>query len=214
MIKKKYRAILICLLLISITTYWIINKSPKETLPVFTAEFFPGYLSDKSKRVNTHYIQDFSFKNQLNQTITQTILENKITVVSFFYANCTLVCPTIIRKLHTVQENILDNDNIQILSITITPSIDSPEVLNMYAKENQIEPDKWHLLTGNIDATIKIARESFFALTANKNKWNQNIHSETLFLVDFKKQIRGVYNATQKNDIKNLLADIYLLSKK
>ena len=215
MIKKKYIAIILCIVIIGcITTYWTINTSSKETLPIFTAEFFPGYLSDNSKNMNTHFIQDFSFKNQLNQRVTQKILDDKITVVSFFYANCTLVCPTIIRKLQTVQKNILDKNNIQILSITITPSVDTPAVLKSYANENHIHPDKWQLLTGNIEDTVRFARESFFGLTPDQNKWNQNIHSETLFLVDSNKQIRGIYNATQTNDIKNLIADIYLLSKK
>ena len=92
MIKKKYIAIILCIVIIGcITTYWTINTSPKETLPIFTAEFFPGYLSDNSKNMNTHFIQDFSFKNQLNQRVTQKILDDKITVVSFFYANCTFL---------------------------------------------------------------------------------------------------------------------------
>lgn len=193
---------------------WELKLNKQDSLPIFNAEFFPAYLRADQGYEKQHFIQPFSFKNQLNQNVNAAIFDDKVTVVSFFYANCTLVCPTIIRKLKTVQSAILDKSDVQILSITITPTIDTPEVLNMYAKENNIQPDKWQLLTGNMNDIIEFARNSFFVLTSDKNRWNQNIHSETLFLVDLNKQIRGVYNATQRKDIENLLADIYSLSKK
>ena len=93
------------------------------------------------------------------------------------------------------------------------PWADSVSVLKEYASRNKINIDKWHLLTGN-DIKIKwLGRKSYFAekSLSEKKAIDDFLHTENAVLVDKQSRIRGVYNATQKEDITRLIADIRIL---
>jgi protein SCO1/2 len=185
--------------------------APKqEQLPYYTsADFTPRWL--KNENADTiHRIPDFSFTDQLGKTVSLKTFDNKITVVDFFFTSCPGICKKLTKNLSTVQETFRQDDNVLILSHSVTPEHDSVALLQAYAQFNHIDSRKWKLVTGNKSQIYKIARNAYFADEDLGFKQDSTtfLHTENVLLIDKQHHIRGIYKGTIPSEIENLIMDI------
>ena len=130
------------------------KPTPKEsrvaTLPYYSdATFTPNWFSAGNDELKDfHKIPDFSFTNQEGETVTEKTFENKIYVVDFFFTSCPGICPKMTENMGLVQKAFLEDDDVLILSHSVTPVADSVSVLKRYAIEKEVDSKKWHLVTG------------------------------------------------------------------
>jgi len=117
--------------------------------------------------------------------------------------------------MRALQEEFKDDDDVLLLSHSVTPVKDSVPVLKEYAIENQVDAKKWNLVTGNKKAIYDIARKSYFADEDFVKTQDENafIHTENFVLIDQKGRIRGVYNGTLAVETERILRHIKLLKK-
>ena len=102
-----------------------------------------------------------------------------------------------------------ENDDVLILSHSVDPKVDNIERLQKYASINNINNEKWFLLTGPIEETIRMAQLGYFAIASIANHdENSLIHTENVILIDKNRQIRGIYNGTSTLEISYLIDDI------
>ena len=112
-----------------------------------------------------------------------------------------------------IQDEFIDNDNIKLLSLSVTPEIDNVKVLKEYAVQKGVNDSKWNITTGSKKHIYELARKSYFAVVDQGDGGLQDfIHTPNFILVDTKKQIRGIYDGTEDNEISRLINDVYLLS--
>jgi protein SCO1/2 len=113
-----------------------------------------------------------------------------------------------------LQSEFLKNDEVMLLSLSVTPQIDSIAVLRKYATEKGIIDSKWNVTTGNKKHIYELARKSYFAVVAQGDGGLQDfIHTPNFILVDKNKQIRGMYDGTDDEEIIRLVKDIKKLTK-
>lgn len=137
-------------------------------------------------------VPDFSFTNQYGETITNEDFLGKVYVVEFFFTTCPTICPIMNRNLVEVQNHFKDFENFGVASFTITPEIDTPEVLKAYADHYGITNPNWHLLTGDEDAIYKLANEGFNLYTAKDETVEGGFeHSGNFALIDKEGFIRS-----------------------
>ena len=188
-----------------------------ETLPFYnTATFEAEWIKKEDPNYNKiHKIAPFSLLNQLGDTITNQSLKNSIYVTNFFFTTCSGICPKMTNNLEKLQQKYKDNDKIKLLSLSVTPWIDSVAVLKQYGINHNINASKWYLLTGPKEAIYTLARKSFFAeKTLGLQKSNDEfLHTESMLLIDTQGRIRGIYNATQVVDLERISEDIEVLIK-
>jgi protein SCO1/2 len=112
-----------------------------------------------------------------------------------------------------LQETFLHDASLVLLSFTVTPEIDTKDVLTAYAEANQVNARKWHLLTGSREEIYTLARSSYFAEKENVTDREAAgfLHTEHFILVDRQLHIRGIYNGTLELEIQRLIDDIRLL---
>ncbi len=187
------------------------------TLPFFnTAMLTPEWIPENDQEYNNiHKIADFSFINQNGVEVTNNTYKDKIYVADFFFVTCPGICPVLEKNMSILQEKYLNDKEVLLLSHTVMPTKDSVSVLKEYAIENEIDSNKWNLVTGNKEELYDIARTSYFAdedfvKTQDKDAFN---HTENFILVDKKGRIRGVYNGTIKLEVQRLIRHIDLLKK-
>lgn len=172
-------------------------------------------------------VPDFEFINQEGKTITNKTYENKVYVVEFFFSTCPTICPLMNQKMLTIQDSFFGNPEFGIASISITPEIDSPEILKKYAKINGITHKNWHLLTGQSEDIVYALSNKGFKLFAGKGDDSHAgfEHSGLFALVDKDGYIRSrkdefgnpimYYRALEEqtftDQIKELKEDIELL---
>ncbi|SFZ89888.1 protein SCO1/2 [Flaviramulus basaltis] len=161
-----------------------------------------------------HKIADFSLINQNGKTITQEDYKNKIYVADFFFTTCQTICPIMTGHMAEIQEKIINDDEVMLLSHSVTPKIDSVAQLKRYAKLKGVNDSKWNLVTGDKKQIYDLARKSYLAVKDNEYGGEFDmIHTENFMLIDKKRQIRGFYDGTNAEDIDRLLEDIKILKK-
>lgn len=214
---KKYRIFFIVLLILSaiILTLFYFALKPKKMLKVYNpADVNPEMVDTTVQYIKRdHTIEDFSFTNQNGKTITQKDYEGKIYVADFFFTTCPSICVPMGENMAWLQEQIKNNPKVMLLSHTVTPDIDTPEVLKAYALKKGVIDSKWNLVTGKKEAIYYIARKSYLAVkTTDSSELYDMVHTENFVLVDAKRRIRGFYDGTNLEEVKRLLEDIKFLS--
>ncbi|MGJ8743342.1 SCO family protein [Polaribacter sp.] len=131
-------------------------------------------------------VPDFEFTDQHGNTISNKSYQGKVYVVEFFFSTCPSICPIMNKKMVTIQDKFSKNDNFGIASISITPEIDTEEILKEYADNNKITHKNWHLLTGKSQDIVYALANKGFKLYAGKGDEDHGgfEHSGLFALVD------------------------------
>jgi protein SCO1/2 len=188
---------------------------PKKTLPIYNPAMVNPELVDSTVQhvAKYHTIAPFSFVNQNGKTITEKDYEGKIYVADFFFTTCGSICPKMTTNLAVVQQAVLNNPKVLLLSHTVFPETDTVSVLKKYAIKNGVLDHKWNLVTGDKKEIYTMARKSYLAVKMGKpSELYDMVHTENFVLVDEQKRVRGFYDGTKKEEIDRLLEDIEFLS--
>lgn len=213
---KQFKFFGIVLLILSVIIVSIIYSilTPKRVLPIYQPSMVNQELVDSTiqHQKKYHSIANFSLLNQNGKTITQDDYNDKIYVADFFFTTCKTICPIMTDHMYEIQKEILNDDEVMLLSHSVTPKIDSVAQLKRYAKKKGVNDNKWNLVTGDKKQIYQLARKSYLAVKTNGNGDEFDmIHTENFMLIDKKRQIRGFYDGTKPEDIENLLEDIKVL---
>ncbi len=214
---KKYRIFIGIFMIFSIITLYLFYGAlkPSKSLPIFNPSDVNPELVDSTVQYISKYhtIADFSFTNQNGKTITQKDYEGKIYVADFFFTTCGSICPKMTANLFDVQEAIINNPKVMLLSHTVFPEVDTVAALKAYAFKYGVEDRKWNLVTGDKKEIYTMARKSYLAVKLGKpEELYDMVHTENFVLVDAKRRVRGFYDGTKKEDIQKLIEDINFLS--
>jgi len=197
---------------ISVSLFYSILK-PVERLPIYQPASVNSELVDSTivHKINYHKISDFSLTNQNGEIVTQSKYDNKIYVADFFFTTCQSICPIMTKNMKDIQDKLIKDSEILLLSHTVFPEIDSVEVLKKYAVKNEVIDSKWDLVTGDKKEIYDLARKSYLAAKDNNFGEYEMIHTENFVLIDKNRQIRGFYDGTNKEEIDRLYKDIKIL---
>ena len=210
---KKFAIVLFILSVIIVYSIYSLYK-PEESLPVFQPDMVNAELVDSTVQYvrKYHTVKDFELINQNGDTITQDFYEDKIYVADFFFTTCLTICPVMTDHMLEIQQKIKDDPEVLLLSHTVFPKTDSVPVLKAYAEEKGVIDEKWNLVTGNKKHIYNLARKSYLASKSNGDGGPYDmIHTENFVLVDKEKRIRGFYDGTDAEAIKDLMHDIKVL---
>lgn len=190
---------------------------PKRQLPIYNPSQLDRRLVDESiqRKGTGHRTLPFKLVNQYGDTITEKNVEDKIFVADFFFTTCPSICRDMAVEKRRLQNVFKDDDQIMILSHTVTPEMDSVPVMYEYAQMQGAIKGKWELLTGDKPQIYQLARQSYFAVLDEGGNGDESdfIHTENFVLVDPNKRIRGFYDGTSKEDVDLLIADIAILKE-
>ena len=152
-------------------------------------------------------IPAFSFIDSHGDEINRRNLDGKVWVADFIFTTCTMACPVMTGNMNIIHKEFRNNNDVRIVSISVYPEYDTPEVLAEYASRYDANTDRWHFLTGPEKDVKELIKNGF-----KMGDFEDIIfHSERFALVDKKGQIRGYYSGMQTDDMKNLKKDINIL---
>ena len=171
-------------------------------------------------------IDDFSFINQDNDTITKDSLLGSIYVASFFFTSCPTICPIMTRNMSYLQDQLSVYPNVRFLSHTVDPDNDTPEKLSDYVnlmqqKNISIDLSNWDFVTGDKDKLYESAANYFVNASIDSLAPGGFLHSEYFILIDKQGRVRsgidingnvvGAYDGTNEVQMKDLINDINVL---
>lgn len=150
----------------------------------------------------------FKYQTQNGDTLSSDSLKGYLYVADFIYTSCGSICPDLSQKMSEVQLNFKDNARVKLVSFSIDPQNDSLPVLKDYAARFGAIKNKWYFLRGEEHTVWNMAEQGFkLPVVANdtaSNVMNKFIHTGRIVLVDEKGQVRGMYNALQRDEMDSL----------
>lgn len=136
-------------------------------------------------------------------------LSGKVWVADFIFTTCHGPCPRMTAQLKKIQDQVKDLTDVELISFTVDPATDTPEVLAEYAQRFHADPEHWHFLTGSQSDLQKLSYDTFrLGDTGSKLE-----HSTRFVLIDRKSRIRGYYDTTDASAIQQVVDDIAKLRK-
>ena len=108
------------------------------------------YQAYQAYRLREHF-PNVALVTQDNKTIHfyDDVIKGRIVMIQFMFANCEEFCPRITPNLVKVQKELQKRgaSEVTMVSITVDPARDTPEVLKEYAEKFHVQPG-WQFLTG------------------------------------------------------------------
>ena len=212
----RFRLFFIVLLALSCVIIVLMYQAlkPEKRLPVYQPSMVNPELVDSTLVYvkKYHSIADFKLINQNGDTISQADYADKIYIADFFFTTCPTICPVMTANMADIQQIIKGDDEVMLLSHSVTPEIDSVPQLKKYALEKGVIDAKWNLVTGDKKQIYELARKSYLAvLTDGDGGPYDMIHTENFILVDKERRIRGFYDGTSSDEVAQLLEDLKVL---
>jgi protein SCO1/2 len=138
-------------------------------------------------------VPDFELTDQNSKKITNKDMLGKVYLVEFFFSRCPTICPIMNTNMRAIEEEI-NNPDFGIISITIDPENDTPELLKEHAKRIGVKSPNWHFLTGDRTYIGDLADKFNIYVGDEEDKSESLNHSGMIALVDKDGNIRCRYN--------------------
>ncbi|MBS4190912.1 SCO family protein [Bacillus sp. FJAT-49705] len=159
-------------------------------------------------------IADFTYTDNNNETFGLADLKGKVWVADFIYTNCPTVCLPMTFNMAKLQELAKKEkiENIEFVSFSVDPALDSPEVLTKYAKEFNVDFKNWHFLTGYKQEEIeKFAMDNFKTIVKKPENDPDVIHQTYFYLVNQEGKIMKMYSGDKETPYDEIIKDIKTL---
>jgi protein SCO1/2 len=147
-------------------------------------------------------LPSFTLTDQGGRPFSSDDLSGRVALIDFIYTSCADSCPLLSANMRQVQQALkadgLLASRVMLLSLSIDPERDRPEVLRTYAERFGAEPEGWKFLTGSADTIgevgqgLKLGRA--IPLPPSPTQPVVNLaHSNRFVLVDGSGQVRAYY---------------------
>ncbi|MEH7176557.1 SCO family protein [Neobacillus vireti] len=159
-------------------------------------------------------VNDFTAVTEENKPFEKKDLDGKIWLADFIFTNCADVCPPMTANMTKLQKMVADEDlkNVEFVSFSVDPTVDTPEVLSAYAKNFGLDTTNWTFLTGYTQEFIETyARETFKTLVKKPQEGNQVIHQTYFFLVGPDGKVKKIYDGYKEVPYDDMMKDMKAL---
>jgi protein SCO1/2 len=163
-------------------------------------------------------VPEFSLRSSTGQPLSQANLSGRIWIADFMFTHCPSICPTLSAHMAKLQSALTRQGlDVRLVSFTVDPVNDTPEVLRAYGERFHADPSRWLFVTGERDALYRLIGDGFHLAVAERSPGANSdgegliTHSDRFVLVDGDLRIRGYYHGTEAESVQQLLNDVHRL---
>lgn len=159
-------------------------------------------------------VADFEFTTQDNEKLSLNDLKGEWWIADFIFTKCTTVCLPMSTNIANLQMKLKEeNLNAQLVSFTVDPDFDTPEVLKEYAEAYGADLSNWSFLTGYDFDTIKELSEESFRSEIQENPGSDQItHGVRFFLVNPEGEVVKNYYGIDRKEVDAIIDDLKKVS--
>ena len=142
-------------------------------------------------------VTDFKLTDQDGKKLEAQDLRGEIWVATFIFTHCAGTCPLITQQMKQLDAELNDLPGVKLISFSMDPDNDTPEVLSKYMKAQGVDMPRWKFLTGPKSEMYRLTRDDFKLVVDDKQGTPSEpiIHSSKIVLVDAQGFIRGRFDA-------------------
>ena len=129
-------------------------------------------------------------------------------IADFVYTRCAGPCPMLTANMAGLQKRL--PKSVGLLSLTVDPDHDEPEVLTLYARKFKADPQRWFFLAGDKSELIRLVRDGFLlpiVESATATPGERFAHSTKFVLIDADARVRGWYDGEDPKELARLESD-------
>ena len=158
----------------------------------------------------------FSLTERSGEIVEAVDLQGKVWVVDFIFTHCAGPCPIMSSRMARLQKLLQGSSDIRLVSVSVDPERDSPEVLSEYAGRFGADDETWLFLTGEKSSIYRLIKKGFM-LAVDEGFDVQGdgpgiiTHSVRFVLVDQQGRIRAYYDGTETETPERVYSDIQTL---
>jgi len=157
-------------------------------------------------------VPGFRLVDQLGAPFTDASMRGHVSVVDFVFTRCTSSCPRLTARMADIQSRLArDRSDVRLVSFSVDPENDTPQVLSRYAAQSHADPARWSFVTGGVDDVAKAVVVGFKMSAAKIAKGADDydvVHGEWFVLVDRRGNLRGYYPTGTEDEVGALLRDV------
>jgi protein SCO1/2 len=158
-------------------------------------------------------VPEFSLIERTGKKISLKELRGGIWIADFIYTSCTDTCPLQTAEMAKLQNELLNEPGLKLVSFSVDPEKDTPPVLTRYANQFNADRERWLFLTGEKKQVTELVQNGFhLSATSASNEPDLILHSPRLVLVDRQGEIRGYYDSRDQAALRRLRTDLRRLT--
>ena len=156
-------------------------------------------------------VPDFAFTDQTGAPVRAADLAGQVLVANFIFTRCPTVCPATSLKMQRIGERLAGVDGVRLVSFSVDPEHDTPEVLARFAARFKADPARWRFLTGPATDVRRAVEEGFLIALDRRGELPDGtpdiVHGVHFVLVDRELRIRGYYDSDERSRLDQLVTD-------
>jgi protein SCO1/2 len=134
------------------------------------------------------------------------------TVVDFIFTSCKASCPRLTARMAELQGRLAkEGSATKLVSISVDPENDTPDVLAKYAGDTHADPARWSFVTGPSGDVESVVVKGFKVAATREAKGagdTEVVHGDWFVVVDAKGDIRGYYPTSTDEEVDALWRDL------
>jgi protein SCO1/2 len=160
-------------------------------------------------------LPEFSLVDQDSEAFTRDSMKGDLWVSAFVFTHCKSTCPRLTAHMKGLQTRLSDVPSANLMSVSVDPRNDTPDVIKAYMAENGLDEHNWRFVTGDEQAVRDLVVDGFKVGLGDDESQaagaDDIMHSNSFVLVDAEAQVRGYYRANN-DGIADLERDIRALA--
>lgn len=169
------------------------------------------YAADAAKAVALpHYgrVPAFVLTDQTGHPVSQETLRGAVWIADFIFTRCAGQCPMMSEQMSRLAQAFQEEPSLVLVSFTVDPAHDTPEILARYAAAHAARPAQWRFLTGDLQTITRLSQAGFQLAFSDEGTAEEPItHSRRFVLVDRQGVLRGSYDAGEAEAMARLRRD-------
>jgi cytochrome oxidase Cu insertion factor (SCO1/SenC/PrrC family) len=152
----------------------------------------PAQLPDRPR-----VFGDFLLTDSRGRSVARGELNGKYCVVSFVFTSCGATCRLVSGQMAALQRLVKDQSDVRLVSLTVDPVTDTPEVLAKFSRDLGVVPEVWTFLTGPKSEITPLIESSFLPKDPTAGTTNtpvEFLYIERIALVDPRGNVRAYFN--------------------
>jgi protein SCO1/2 len=153
-------------------------------------------------------VPQFQLTAQDGTAVSNLDYKGKIWVANFIFTRCAGPCPVMTSRMAELNQSLGGKaKDVELVSITVDPEYDTPQVLKEYGERVGASPDRWKFLTGPKDQVDSVVMKGFLQALSREPS-GMPIHSTRFVVVDRDGWMRGFLDGNDPELAQKLLMDI------
>jgi protein SCO1/2 len=155
-------------------------------------------------------LADFQLTDTTGRPVSRADLSNQFAVVNFVFTSCSLRCLAVNDRMAELQRRLTHVTDVKLVSLTVDPRTDTPEVLGDFARRYGADPARWWFLTGPKSALYPLIENSFIAKSPDLDGIIPGgfMHTDQIMLVDNQGYVCTTFDGLKPNAADIILAEI------